>query len=213
MPLSTQNRLTSIIFVLIFAAITSCGTTPSAPPPRCAKTIYPPIDSLCSADLVFRLGRTLQSEAIAAGADHTARYSHIGIIIRQANNLSVVHIEPCRDGDERVKCETLEDFFTYDKAMSGAIVRIKNLTAEQRNQIQQAVLSAATSPISFDHDYRLSDTMRMYCTELTEWAYSKADITLSEGRCHRLPLASEPVILPQDILKRADVVRIWGFTY
>ena len=213
MPLSTQNRLTSIIFVLIFAVISSCGTTPSAPPPRCAKTIYPPVDSLHSADLVFRLGRTLQSEAIAAGADHTARYSHIGIIIRQANNLSVVHIEPCRDGDERVKCETLEDFFAYDNAMSGAIVRIKNLTAEQRNQIQQAVLSAATSPISFDHDYRLSDTTRMYCTELTEWAYSKADITLSEGRCHRLPLASEPVILPQDILKRADVVRIWGFTY
>lgn len=213
MPLSTQNRLTSIIFVLIFAVISSCGTTPSAPPPRCAKTIYPPVDSLHSADLVFRLGRTLQSEAIAAGADHTARYSHIGIIIRQANNLSVVHIEPCRDGDERVKCETLEDFFAYDKAMSGAIVRIKNLTAEQRNQIQQAVISAATSPISFDHDYRLSDTTRMYCTELTEWAYSKADITLSEGRCHRLPLASEPVILPQDILERADVVGIWGFTY
>lgn len=213
MPLSTQNRLTSIIFVLIFAVISSCGTTPSAPPPRCAKTIYPPIDSLHSADLVFRLGRTLQSEAIAAGADHTARYSHIGIIIRQANNISVVHIEPCRDRDERVKCETLEDFFAYDKAMSGAIVRIKNLTAEQRNQIQQAALSAASSPISFDHDYSLSDTTRMYCTELTEWAYSKADITLSEGRCHRLPLASEPVILPQDILKRADVVRIWGFTY
>ena len=213
MPLSTLNRLTSIFFVLIFAVISSCDTTPSAPPPRCAKTIYPPIDSLHSADLVFRLGRTLQSEAIAAGADHTARYSHIGIIIRQANNISVVHIEPCRDGDERVKCETLEDFFAYDKAMSGAIVRIKNLTAEQRNQIQQAALSAATSPISFDHEYRLSDTTRMYCTELTEWAYSKADITLSEGRCHRLPLASEPVILPQDILKRADVVRIWGFTY
>ena len=213
MPLSTLNRLTSIIFVLIFAAITSCGTTPSAPPPRCAKTIYPPVDSLHSADLVFRLGRTLQSEAIAAGADHTARYSHIGIIIRQANNLSVVHIEPCRDGDERVKCETLEDFFAYDKAMSGAIVRIKNLTAEQRNVIQQAVLSAATSPISFDHDYSLSDTTRMYCTELTEWAYSKADITLSEGRCHRLPLASEPVILPQDILKRADAIKIWEFTY
>lgn len=213
MPLSTQNRLTSIIFVLIFAAITSCGTTPSAPPPRCAKTIYPPIDSLHSADLVFRLGRTLQSEAIAAGADHTTRYSHVGIIIRQANNLSVVHIEPCRDGDERVKCETLEDFFAYDNAMSGAIVRIKNLTAEQRNKIQQAALSAASSLISFDHDYSLSDTTRMYCTELTEWAYSKADITLSEGRCHRLPLTAEPVILPQDVLKRTDAVKIWEFTY
>ena len=213
MPLSTLNRLTSIIFVLIFAVISSCGTTPFAPPPRCAKTIYPPIDSLHSADLVFRLGRTLQSEAIVVGADHTTRYSHIGIIIRQANNLSVVHIEPCRDGDEGVKRESLEDFFAPDKASAGAIVRLGNLSDSQRQIISQYLLLAVHSPISFDHDYLLSDTTRMYCTELTEWAYSKADITLSEGRCHRLPLASEPVILPQDILKRADVVRIWGFTY
>jgi hypothetical protein len=150
---------------------------------------------------------------MAAGAARESRFSHVGIIIRQADSLSVIHIEPCRDGDEMVKCEKLEDFFAYDKAVSGAIVRLENLTDEQRDRIQQAALSATLSHINFDHDYILSDTTRMYCTELTEWAYSKADISLSEGRCHRLPLASEPVILPQDILKRADVVRIWGFTY
>lgn len=213
MPLSTLNRLTSIFFVLIFAAITSCGTTPSVPSGHPITHLNIPVDSLCSADLVFRLGRTLQSEAIAAGADHTTRYSHIGIIIRQANNLSVVHIEPCRDGDEGVKRESLEDFFAPDKASAGAIVRLGNLSDSQCQIISQYLLLAVHSPISFDHDYRLSDTTRMYCTELTEWAYSKADITLSEGRCHRLPLASEPVILPQDILERADVVRIWEFTY
>ena len=194
------------------ATIVSCGTTPSAPTSH-IPAVEIPSDSLCSADLVFRLGRTLQSEAIAAGADRETRYSHVGIIIRQADSLSVIHIEPCRDGDEMVKCEKLEDFFAYDKAVSGAIVRLENLTDEQRDRIQQAALSATLSHISFDHDYRLSDTTQMYCTELTEWAYSKADISLSEGRCHRLPLATEPVILPQDILRRTDIIKIWEFTY
>ena len=212
MPISTLNRLTYITLILAFAAIVSCGTTPSVPTSP-VSAVEIPGDSLCSADLVFRLGRTLQSEAIAAGADRESRFSHVGIIIRQADSLSVIHIEPCRDGDEMVKCEKLEDFFAYDKTVSGVIVRLENLTAEQRNIIQQAALSTTSSHISFDYDYRLSDTTRMYCSELTEWAYSKADISLSEGRCHRLPLATEPVILPQDILRRTDIIRIWGFTY
>lgn len=213
MPISTLNRLTYITLIFVFITIVSCGTTPSTPATNHANDINPPIDSLLSADLAFRLGRTLQSEAIAAGADHKSRYSHVGIIIRQADSLSVIHIEPCRNGDERVKHETLEDFFAYDKAVSGAIVRIENLTAKQRDKIQRAALSASSSLISFDHDYSLSDTTRMYCTELTEWAYSKVDISLSEGRCHHLPLAAEPVILPQDILRCADIIEIWGFTY
>ena len=170
-----------------------------------------PIDSLHSADLAFRLGRTLQSSAIAAGANKDARYSHIGIIIRQADDVSIIHIEPQRGGDEGVKCERLEEFFAPDKASAGAIVRLDNLTCEQRQTISQYLLLAARSPIRFDHDYTLSDTTRMYCTELTEWAYSKAGITLSAGRRHSLPLASEAVILPSDILQRDDIIPIWTF--
>lgn len=213
MPISTLNRLTAIIFVLTSAALSGCGTTPSATSLRHVEPLSPPIDSLRSADLAFRLGRTLQSSAIAAGADNESRYSHIGVILRQVDNVSVIHIEPCRDEDEGVKRESLDDFFAPDKASAGAIVRLGNLSDSQRQIISQYLLLAAHSSISFDHDYSLSDTTRMYCTELTEWAYSKADITLSEGRCHRLPLASEPVILPQDILKRADAIKIWEFTY
>lgn len=213
MPISILNRLTAIILFFFFAALSGCGTTPSATSLRYVEPLSPPIDSLRSADLAFRLGRTLQSSAIAAGTDKESRYSHIGVILRQADDVSVIHIEPCRDGDEGVKRESLEDFFAPDKASAGAIVRLGNLSDSQRQIISQYLLLATRSPISFDHDYSLSDTTRMYCTELTEWAYSKADITLSEGRCHRLPLASEPVILPQDILKRADAIKIWEFTY
>ena len=213
MPISTLNRLIFIILFLSVSALSGCGTTPSASLLQHTEHLNIPVDSLLSADLAFRLGRTLQSSAIAAGANKEARYSHIGIIVRLANDVSVIHIEPQRGGDESVRCECLEEFFAPDKASAGAIVRLDNLTCEQRQIISQYLLLAARSPIRFDHDYTLSDTTRMYCTELTEWAYSKADITLSEGRCHRLPLTSEPVILPQDILKRADAIKIWEFTY
>lgn len=211
MPISTLNRLIFIILFLSVSALSGCGTTPSAPSLRHTEHLNIPIDSLRSADLAFRLGRTLQSSAIAAGSDKDARYSHIGIIVRQADDVSVIHIEPQRGGDEGVRCERLEVFFADDKAVSGAIVRLDNLTCEQRQTISQYLLLAARSPIRFDHDYTLSDTTRMYCTELTEWAYSKAGITLSAGRRHTLPLASEAVILPSDILQRDDIIPIWAF--
>ena len=211
MPISILNRLISIILFLSVSALSGCGTTPSAPSLQHTEHLNIPIDSLRSADLAFRLGRTLQSSAIAAGANKEARYSHIGIIVRLADDVSVIHIEPQRGGDEGVRCERLEEFFAPDKASAGAIVRLDNLTCEQRQIISQYLLLVARSPIRFDHDYTLSDTTRMYCNELTEWAYSKAGITLSAGRRHSLPLASEAVILPGDILQRNDVVPIWTF--
>ena len=211
MPISTLNRLIFIILFLSVSALSGCGTTLSAPSLRHTEHLNIPVDSLRSADLAFRLGRTLQSSAIATGSDKDARYSHIGIIVRQADDVSVIHIEPQRGGDEGVRCERLEEFFADDKAVSGAIVRLDNLTCEQRQTISQYLLLAARSPIRFDHDYTLSDTTRMYCTELTEWAYSKAGITLSAGRRHTLPLASEAVILPGDILQRNDIIPIWAF--
>lgn len=211
MPISILNRLIFIILFLSVSALSGCGTTPSASLLQHTEHLNIPVDSLLSADLAFRLGRTLQSSAIAAGANKEARYSHIGIIVRQANDVSVIHIEPQRGGDESVRCEQLEEFFADDKAVSGAIVRLDNLTCEQRQIISQYLLLAARSPIRFDHDYTLSDTTRMYCTELTEWAYSKAGIILSAGRRHTLPLASEAVILPSDILQRNDIIPIWAF--
>ena len=211
MPISILNRLTFIIFVLTSVALSGCGTTPSASSLQHTEHLNIPVDSLHSTDLAFRLGRTLQSSAIATGSDTDARYSHIGIIVRQADDVSVIHIEPQRGGDEGVRCERLEEFFADDKAVSGAIVRLDNLTCEQRQTISQYLLLAARSPIRFDHDYSLSDTTRMYCTELTEWAYSKAGVTLSAGRRHTLPLASEAVILPGDILQRDDIIPIWAF--
>ena len=188
-----------------------CGTTP--PSSQDSQSITPPTDLLCSADLVFRLGRTLESEAIAAGTDKAVRYSHVGIVLRLADSVTVIHIEPDPNGNEQVRTENLEDFFAPDKAASGAIFRIKNLSQQQIGIIEHYALSAARSCIGFDHDYRLSDTTRMYCTELTEWAYLKADIELSEGQRHCLPLTAEPVILPRDILARKDMDLVWEFTY
>lgn len=53
----------------------------------------------------------------------------------------------------------------------------------------------------FDHDYNLADTSQMYCTELVEFAYRKADICLSEGRRTQInvPAMGGTYLMPDDI--------------
>lgn len=209
---SIQNRLFRGAITILCATMIGCGTTPSAHTSH-VHTVAISSDSLRSGDLAFRLGRTIESEAIAAGTEKAARYSHIGIVVRQADSITIVHIEPSPNSNEQVRNDRPEDFFAADRAASGAIFRIKNLSERQRDLIEHYALAGTHSLISFDHNYRLSDTTQMYCTELTEWVYLKAGIELSEGRRHRLPLTTEPIILPRDILAREDIDMVWEFTY
>ena len=215
MSASIRNSASLILLTIFLTICSGCDSTPSPQPENhYAPSVIqlPSAEILLSGDIAFRLGRTLQSEAIAAGADQGMRYSHIGIVIKEGEQISIVHIEPEREGAERVKCESLEVFFATENAVSGAIVRVDSLSDNQRAIITKHAIDAVNSPIRFDHDYSLSDTTRMYCTELTEWVFSKADIELSQGKRHHLPLTAEAVILPRDILSRNDLTLVWEFS-
>lgn len=211
MSVSILNRIKPFIAIFLGALCTQCGTTPSRTLPPPVET--PPAETLQSGDLAFRMGRSIESEAIAAASKNSDKYSHIGVVLRVGASAHIVHIEPKRDDNERIKCEQLADFFAPEQASAGVIVRLNDLTEQQRQIIHAQCIQATQSAICFDHDYMLSDTTAMYCTELTEWIFAKADIDLSEGRRHRLPLASEAVILPCDILQRGDISIIWRFPH
>ena len=96
MLISIRNNL--FIILLAISAV-QCSTHEVTMP-------KPPIEEFCSGDLAFRLGRTLESDAIAASADEGCDYSHIGVIIRQEDSIRVIHIEPEQGASERIKCET-----------------------------------------------------------------------------------------------------------
>ena len=58
--------------------------------------------------------------------------------------------------------------------------------------------------VLFDHDYDISDTTKMYCSELVELAYSTHGISPAEGRRHNMGFPGmklKNVILPSDYLK------------
>lgn len=197
----TLNRLLPYFVAVLALTTLSCEKRAScaSTPPKI------PTTEIRSCDLAFRLGRSIESSVIAANSN----YSHVGIIIERDSSLVVAHIEPSRDGNEQTRYESPEVFFHPDRASAGCVMRISELDSAQRHKIESYLL--ACKDITFDHDYTLSDTTQMYCTELVHRALMNVDVDLTHGIRHNVPIAKEAVILPSDILKDERLSMIWSY--
>ena len=210
MSILTRNNRCKHLCIILFALLAAgCKQSQSLP-----QQISPPTSSFATGDLAFRLGRTLQSSLIASSADDSMRYSHVGVILFRNDSCLVVHIEPINDNlPDEIRCELIEDFFSPQTAVSGCVMRHDSLTTTQQNRVATRAIELLNSKILFDHDYLLSDTEEMYCTELVESIFSSVGISLSQGRRHALPLVAEPLSLPSDIAQNDALTNVWSSSY
>lgn len=156
------------------------------------------------------------SRVVLAAADGGGMYSHVGILKRIDSVWCVVHAvpdEPEFDGDvDRVKVEPLVNFFASHRAVRGAVMRLMgDSLAPQRAAVE--ALWVAERGTLFDHGYDLTDTTRMYCTELVDYVYRKAGVNLSEGRISRLdvPVYGGTYLLPGDLAANQRLTVIYQF--
>ena len=170
-----------------------------------------PVADFRPGDIVFRLGRTIQSNAIASQG--AGGYSHIGILVEVDSVLCVLHIEPSRQSSEKIKTEVLPEFFSSNQAVAGCVMRYSAISEPSKEVLADYAKHLLDSDIYFDHDYLLSDSSRMYCTELVERIYNRVGISLSQEKRVRLPLAKEPVILPSAIYENDSLVMIWNYRF
>ena len=205
MSISTRNKIFKLLILGLLALSVRCSASHSV---ACSEVEIPTAD-FRQADIAFRLGRTLQSEAIASQG--VGGYSHIGVLVEIDSALHVVHIEPTRRGSEKVKTETLREFFHPERSAAGCVMRYSGVNDSLRVILADYIKRYLDSEITFDHDYQLSDSSRMYCTELVESVYSHIGVALSQGKRIRLPLAKEPVILPSAIYENDSLVNVWSY--
>ena len=174
-----------------------------------------PVEQFRDGDLAFRRGMGLTSRAVLA-ADRRGAYSHVGILKQLDGTWCVIHAVPgesdTRSGEERVKVDALDVFFARSRAASGAVMRVE-AAQEQACRAAQRALALYQAGVLFDHAYDLSDTVRMYCTELVEHVYKREGIDLSEGRRSRvdIPLFDGEYLLPHDIAQNEGLRVIYEF--
>lgn len=166
-------------------------------------------------DVVFRRGGGFTSRMVLF-ADTAGNYSHVGIVVDSAGVLRVVHAvpdEPDYEGDpDRVKMETPEKFYSSINAKMGEVKRLRGDTATAAKAARYA-LEAYRRGTLFDHGYDDSDTTKMYCCELIEYAYTRAGKPLAGGARHdiHLPGMRLRCILPSDICNNGALESVISF--
>ena len=186
--------------------IIACTESPS-------KIIVPKESIFQEGDIVFRRGQGLNSEVVLY-ADG-GLYSHVGIVVNSQGKKMVVHSVPGeqehKDDEDKIKMDSIEGFFSYGRAIVGAICRpIDSLVCKQSAEY---AIELFNKGVLFDHDYDSSDTTKLYCTELLMFIYNKCGQKLVETDGHdvNFPLINHKVFLPSDIYNSKQLKLIKQF--
>jgi len=200
--------------LFIFVLISLLGINLSCKDAEQPQFVFPEDILLKEGDIVFRLGRSLSSQAVLA-ADKSGYYSHIGVVVFHEDKWQVVHAvpdEPEFEGDvDRVKMEEINAFFGIERAKKGAVVRLENDTLAM-NAADKAKEILGKGML-FDHEYDLDDSGKMYCTELVYYIYNVFGLDLTEGRRSKvnIPGMKSTYIFPSDIYKNQVLNEIYSF--
>jgi hypothetical protein len=186
-------------YTLPLAAILIGACQQSQPPVRLTGN-----ETFREGDLVFRCGRGAESRIVTTASNGT--YSHVGILCYDSLNASwiVVHAVPGEapaGQREWVKSESLSAFFSHSRASRGAWAQVDCPDSTATSAARYA-LQKARQAVEFDHDYSLTDSSRLYCTELIFHSYLQQGIDITQGHRHHPPrifCKDTAVIYPDDI--------------
>lgn len=162
------------------------------------------VAALRDGDIILRRGRDMTSRLVLSQGQ-SARYSHVGLIVRHDQQAFVIHAIPADDGAAGgVRRDSLEQFIADEAADQFAILRVQGMSAAQRRAIGLAARAQLGLP--FDQRFELSNLAKAYCSALVLRAFASAGITLVDQRAAiTVPLLSEPVIPPDHIRQFATL--------
>lgn len=195
--------------IAVIALLSSCHNSSNSTPPVL------PIDSVRNGDIVFRRGRSFSSDIILSH-DSDNRYSHIGIVYKNDRGCQVIHAvneEPDFEGDfDRVKIESIEKFFSPERASAGAMYH-----SWLGDTLQDIIIGKAMEYVSdsvrFDSDFNHYDSKELYCTELIYTLYNYIGIDITEGRRTKVGVICFPseIIFPSDIEKNKKLTKYFDY--
>lgn len=176
------------------------------------QTIFPDSVDLHPGDLAFRCGGSLDSHAVLI-ADNGGDFSHVGIVVDNDGKKMIVHAvpdEPEFEGDvDRVKMETPQKFFIRKNAVYGQIRRFADSAIADR--ASKVALNVFRRGTLFDSEFNISDTTRMYCTELIIFAYERAGAPIEIKPRHKASWMDYESIMPSDIVDTGKFKTIVSF--
>ena len=176
------------------------GLSEASVPPTQPRLSVENIEAVTDGDLIFRRGRDTVSSAVVNASEAGAKYSHVGVIRRQGNDLFVIHAMP-NEGNHPggVFEEPLSAFIGTEVSLYARIVPVAGHPRE-RKQVIAYLKNQIGKP--FDGAMSMSTEDAFYCTELPVKGWAQAGRPLKvEGT--RFFMKQEDIITPESLLNAA----------
>ncbi|MCQ2198616.1 MAG: hypothetical protein MJZ19_02710 [Paludibacteraceae bacterium] len=168
-----------------------------------------PKDSIRNGDLVFRLGRSVESRFVKSTGEQCG-FSHVGIMVWFGDTLKVVHAVPEENKNDSMVCENIESFLCEDRAQRTGFFKVV-CNDSLASCAAEYGLRKFNEGCMFDHDYDLDNDDKLYCTEFVWRAYKEAGVDISMGsrtEIATLFVKSGEVISPQDLMKALSKIKL-----
>lgn len=197
MPQAISRYINSSIIVIISMMMVQCDGSVKKSLPQI------PIEKIQQGDIVFRRGESMASEVVLFN-DADGKYSHVGIVVECDSGMMVVHAVPGENPKlpnyDLIVMERIDKFFAPEAAVMGEIMRM-DLDSTKCCLLSKLAIEKVKQKVPFDHNYDLSDTTKLYCTELLQHLYEKIGIDLAQGRITSInvPGMTNDYIMPSDI--------------
>jgi len=162
---------------------------------------------VATGDLVFRTGGSIESLAVRT-ASYGADYSHVGVAVRTAEGLRIIHALP-PEGDDHagVIASTWADYALADDVQSVALYRIRGLTVDGGARMANAALNLLGRP--FNRAFVLDEAHGLYCTQVALHAVCAVDPSVVGSIAPTaIPMLSEPVYLPSTLAHWPRLARV-----
>lgn len=174
----------------------SSGITP--------KIILPDNLELQNGDLIFRRGRSVESQIVLL-SDGDSDYSHVGIIYIKNKEPFVIHSVPAENGEEYelIKMEGIKEFLSEDKATRFAVFRLEDSLINIAATASKFAYDCYLKKYYFDNQYDLLSDKKLYCTELIWKAYRNAGVDIVQNRLHHINfiVINKKMIMPSSIIE------------
>ena len=158
-------------------------------------------DSICSGDIICRLGNGYFSNLFRLNAGDAKRFSHIGLIQKQNDSIYVYHTEASELNGVGGVCKHTLDVF-LEEAEDYAVYRYASDTTVTHKIVAQA-LYYFNANVPFDLAFDLSSDSTLYCSE---YIANCINLTTAENQITPSTKGGYKLYLLDDILDKCRLI-------
>ncbi|WP_430811629.1 MULTISPECIES: YiiX/YebB-like N1pC/P60 family cysteine hydrolase [unclassified Carboxylicivirga] len=129
-------------------------------------------------DLIISKGQSAQSKLIRLLNFSIDDYSHVGILMKDNEQLYVLHATPDGSKINGIRYDDLQTFIDLSNVSECTVIRCNALSDESYIKLKSEFETYKNSQVPFDYDFDNFDDKNIYCSELISIIFNNSGLSI-----------------------------------